>query len=193
MNLGEVPVAGHLNLELKARCADPARVRRVLEEAGADFRGTDAQRDVYFAVGEGRLKLRRGTIERSLVFYRRADWAGTRRSEVTMARLEALDPAGLDALEATLASALGVRTVVEKRREIRHVDNVKFHLDEVPGLGCFVEIEAIDLDGTIGELRLREDCEAWRVRLGIALEDLVAFSYADPAPEPLSSTPGRSS
>jgi adenylate cyclase class 2 len=198
---GGSTVAGHLNVELKARCADPGRVRRVLAEAGADFRGTDAQRDVYFAAAAGRLKLRRGTIERSLVFYRRADRAETRRSEVTMARLEGLDPPALDALEATLAAALGVRAVVAKSREIRFVDNVKFHLDEVPGLGTFVEIEAIDLDGTRGEERLRAQCEAWRARLGIAGEDVVAFSYADvgteaaPAPdsEPASSTPGRSS
>ena len=193
-------MATHLNVELKARCADPARVRRVLAEAGADFRGTDAQRDVYFAVDDGRLKLRRGTIERALVFYRRGDRAEARRSEVTMARLEGLVPAALDALEATLAAALGVRTVVEKRREIRFVDHVKFHLDEVPGQGSFVEIEAIDLEGTIGEARLREECESWRGRLGIAAADVVAFSYADGADaapdrdsEPASSTPGRSS
>jgi len=190
-------MAAHLNVELKARCADPARVRRVLEAAGADFRGTDAQRDVYFAVEDGRFKLRQGTIERSLVFYRRGDRAEARRSEVTMARLEGLAPAALDALEATLAAALGVRAVVEKRREIRFVDHVKFHLDEVPGQGSFVEIEAIDLDGTIGEERLRAECEAWRGRLGIAAGDVVAFSYADAAlerdSEPASSTPGRSS
>ena len=60
-------MAGHLNVELKARCADPARVRTLLDGAGADFRGVDDQRDVYFEVPEGRLKLRRGTIERSLI------------------------------------------------------------------------------------------------------------------------------
>jgi predicted adenylyl cyclase CyaB len=188
-------VAAHLNVELKARCADPERIRRLLAEAGADFRGTDAQRDVYFAAPGGRLKLRRGSIERGLVFYRRADRAETRRSEVTMTRLEAVAPATLDALEATLAAALGITAVVEKRREIRFVEHVKFHLDEVPGLGCFVEIEAIDLDGTIGAERLRAECEAWRSRLGIAESDVVAFSYADAilASEPASSTPGRSS
>ena len=186
-----------INVELKARCADPDRVRRVLDEAGADFRGTDRQRDVYFAVPEGRLKLRRGTIERSLVFYRRSDRAEARRSEVTMARLEAAAPEAMDALEDALTAALGIRAVVEKRREIRFVDNVKFHLDDVPGRGRFVEIEAIDLTGSLGEDRLREQCEAWRRRLGIAEQDLVSFSYADApdvpdAPEPSSSTPGRS-
>ena len=193
-------MAGHLNVELKARCPDPARVRRLLEEAGADFRGLDRQRDVYFRVDHGRLKLRRGTIERALVHYHRADHAGAKRSEVTLARLEALAAPELDAIEAALAAGLGVSTVVEKAREIRFVDNVKFHLDEVPGLGAFVEIEAIDLDGTRGEAVLRAQCEAWRVRLSIAEADLLAHSYSDliiaaaaaAEPEPVSSTTRRS-
>ena len=183
----------HVNVELKARCADPARVRAMLEAAGADFRGTDAQRDVYFAVPDGRLKLRRGTIEQALVFYRRDDEAVAKRSAVTLARLEAAPPAALAALEDVLAAALGVRAVVEKRREIRFVDNVKFHLDDVPGQGAFIEIEAIDLDGSRGEAHLRAQCEAWRERLGLSSPDLVASSYADfAAVEPASSTPGRS-
>jgi len=60
----------------------------------------------------------------------------------------------------------------------------------VPGVGAFVEIEAIDLDGTRGEERLRAQCEAWQERLGLDPGDLVADSYADFAA--LSSTPGRS-
>ncbi len=124
-------------------------------------------------------KLRRGTIERSLVHYRRADTADVKRSEVTLARLEALAPAELDAIEAALAAGLGVATVVEKAREIRFVGNVKFHLDEVPGLGSFVEIEAIDLDGSRGEAALRAQCEEWRLRLAIAEADLLAHSYSD--------------
>lgn len=184
----------HLNVELKARCDDPARVRRVLEEAGAEFRGTDLQRDVYFAVPAGRLKLRRGTIERALIAYRRADEAAARRSEVKLADLAAVPEETLAALEETLATALGVLAVVDKRREIRFVDNVKFHLDELPGRGSFVEIEAIDLDGTRGEAALHAQCEAWRERLGVRASDVVAFSYSDPsipAAEPVPSTPGR--
>ncbi len=172
-------MAGHLNVELKARCPDPARVRRVLEAAGAEFRGLDRQRDVYYRVPDGRLKLRRGTIERSLIHYRRGDTAEVKRSEVTLARLEALASPELDAIEAALAAALGVATTVEKAREIRFVGNVKFHLDEVPGLGAFVEIEAIDLDGSRGEAALRAQCDEWRARLAIAEEDLVARSYSD--------------
>jgi adenylate cyclase class 2 len=168
-------VAGHLNIELKARCADPARVRALLEAAGADFRGVDEQRDVYFHVPEGRLKLRRGTIERSLIFYRRADDVAVKPSHVTVARLAEAP----EALEDTLAAALGVRAVVEKRREIRYLGNVKFHLDEVPGQGSFVEIEAIESPEARDEKTLRAQCEEWRVKLGIVPADLVAFSYGD--------------
>ena len=168
-------MAGHLNVELKARCKDPARMRALLEGAGADFKGVDDQRDVYFEVPEGRLKLRRGTIERSLIYYRRADDARVKPSHVTMARLGEAS----QELEDTLAAALGIRAVVEKRREIRFVGNVKFHLDEVRGQGTFVEIEAIESPEARDEDTLRAQCEAWRVRLGIAPEDLVAHSYGD--------------
>ena len=82
-------------------------------------------------------------------------------------------------LEDTLTAALGVRAVVEKRREIRFVGNVKFHLDEVPGQGTFVEIEAIESPEARDQETLRAQCEEWRVRLGIAPEDLVAYSYSD--------------
>jgi predicted adenylyl cyclase CyaB len=175
----------HLNVELKARCDDPSRVRRILEEAGADFRGVDEQRDVYFRVPMGRLKLRRGTIERSLIFYQRADAAEVKPSHVTMAK--ELAPALMAPLEDALTRTLGVTNVVEKTREIRFVGNVKFHLDEVPGLGAFVEIEAIESSDARTEGALREQCETWRTRLGIAPEDLVAHSYTDL----VSTSPGR--
>src|SRR4029079_12004012 len=96
--------------------------------------------------------------------------------QVTMATLPAeLGPALEDALQA----ALGVSNVVEKKREIRFVGNVKFHLDEVPGLGAVVEIEAIESPDVRTEEALREQCEAWRQRLGIAASDLVSHSYTD--------------
>ena len=175
----------HLNVELKARCPDPAHVRRVLDEAGADFRGVDEQRDVYFQVPMGRLKLRRGTIERSLLFYQRADAAAVKPSQVTMAN--ELDPGLLAPLEDALTTMLGAVNVVTKTREIRFIGNVKFHLDEVPGLGAFVEIEAIESPEARTEEALREQCETWRRCLGIAPEDLVAHSYTDL----VSTSPGR--
>ena len=78
-----------------------------------------------------------------------------------------------------ILEALGVLAVVDKRREIYFLDNVKFHIDRVAGLGRFVEIEAIDATGEIGRQRLRAQCEEYVKLLGIQPEDLVACSYSD--------------
>ena len=165
----------HLNVEIKARCPRPDAVRAALKAAGSDFRGLDHQVDTYFICSDGRLKLREGTIERALIHYRRNDQAGPKKSEI------ALFPVGEDSatLRDLLAGALGVKVVVDKQREIHFVDNVKLHVDEVEGLGSFVEIEAIDTEGTIGEARLREQCNEWIERLGIRAEDLLETSYSD--------------
>ncbi|NDC79066.1 MAG: adenylate cyclase, partial [Chitinophagia bacterium] len=56
-----------LNVEIKARCGDPSGIRKFLLNQGADFIGTDHQRDTYFHVPTGRLKLRRGNIENALI------------------------------------------------------------------------------------------------------------------------------
>ncbi len=163
-----------VNVEIKARCDDPGPIRAVLRERGARFVGEDHQIDTYFNVPRGRLKLREGAIEHALIFYERTNQSGPKRSDVWLYRPEA-DPA----LKALLTAALGVRIIVDKRREICFIDNVKFHIDRVEGLGAFVEIEAIDEDGSIGEEALRAQCEAYLRLFRISPEDLVALSYSD--------------
>lgn len=164
----------HLNIEIKARCADPGRIRTLLQELAADFKGEDRQIDTYFNVPEGRLKLREGNIENALIHYRRTDQAGPKRSEVTLYRTT---PGA--ALKEVLTTALGVRTVVDKKREIYFIGNVKFHIDSVKGLGSFVEIEAIDVDGSLGEVKLREQCDYYLDLFDIREENLVEESYSD--------------
>ena len=162
------------NVEIKARCPDPDRIRHLLEVAGAVFRGVDVQRDTYFHVPHGRLKLREGTIENNLIYYHRPDQAAPARSDVM---LHAISPGtGLGAL---LTAALGVRVVVQKRREIYFAENVKFHIDEVEHLGAFVEIEAIDRDGSLDEVLLLAQCRRFIDHLGIEEAQLVEASYSD--------------
>jgi adenylate cyclase class 2 len=164
----------HLNVEIKARCADLAAARAALARRGAVCRGTDHQVDTYFRCPVGRLKLRAGTIENALIHYDRADQPGPKDSHVT---LFPVAPGG--ALGPLLARALGVVVVVRKRREIHFVDNVKIHLDEVDGLGTFVEVEAIDPDGDLGRDRLLAQCTDLMAALGVRAADLVASSYSD--------------
>lgn len=163
-----------LNIEIKARCSNPARIRRLLEAEGADFRGVDHQIDTYFRVPDGRLKLREGNIENALIHYQRESKAGPKRSEVLL-----YHPVETPDLKAVLKAALGVLAIVDKHRHIYFIDNVKFHVDEVKGLGTFCEIEAIDKDGSLGEAKLREQCARYLDYLNIPEDELIEVSYSD--------------
>jgi predicted adenylyl cyclase CyaB len=68
---------------------------------------------------------------------------------------------------------------VVKRREIYFVDNVKIHLDELEGLGQFVEIEAIAPRPDFLEEELHAQCAFFIKTFGIQPEDLLAESYSD--------------
>ncbi len=164
----------HLNIEIKARSAEQDKIRALLRERAARFVGEDHQIDTYFRVPRGRLKLRQGTIERNLIYYQRPDQQGPKASNVMLYK-----PGPDAALKEILTQVLGVLVVVDKRREIYFIDNVKFHLDHVDRLGTFVEIEAIDDDGTIGEARLHEQCAHYLDLFEIAEKDLVRVSYSD--------------
>lgn len=165
----------HQNIEIKARCADAAFIRQFLTDHMAEFKGTDEQTDTYFNVSTGRLKLRQGNIENSLIFYSRENIAGPKMSQVN------LFPVGSesDLLKQILINANGIKVVVKKKREIYFIDNVKFHIDEVDGLGSFVEIEAIDKDGSLGLEKITEQCAHYLQKLNIADEHLLTHSYSD--------------
>lgn len=163
-------------VEIKARSRDHVRQRGILLSAKADFRGEDHQIDYYFNVPTGRLKLRSGRIEQSLIFYQRPDRTGPKASAVSLTRLSSQREA--NELATTLDRALGTWVAVDKHREIYFIENVKFHLDRVKGLGTFIEIEAI---GSRPEeaIALREQCIHYQRLLGIDEEDLIKHSYSD--------------
>lgn len=165
---------GHVNVEFKARLRDRSRIHAAIKARNARFVGRDHQIDTYFNVPRGRLKLREGTIENALIFYHRADEKAARRSDVML-----YHPEPFTTLKSMLTQALGVRIIVEKDREIFFIENVKIHLDHVRGLGEFLEVEAIDATGEIGEDRLRESCGEYLDLFGIGEDDLLARSYSD--------------
>lgn len=163
-----------LNVEIKAKCSDPSFIRQYLISKGADYRGTDEQTDTYFNVPNGRLKLREGNIENNLIFYERINQAGPKNSHFHLVKVE--DTKGLKAL---LTKSNAVKAVVRKKREIYYINNVKFHIDEIPGLGSFVEIEAGNKLADLSEQQLREQCDFYLRELEINKSDLIDVSYSD--------------
>ena len=166
-----------LNIEIKARCHDSEKVRRYLLDHNAEFRGVDEQTDTYFDVRNGRLKLREGNIENNLIFYERDDQQGPKKSLFHLVRIE--DAKGL---KEVLTKSIGIKAIVKKRREIYYIGNVKFHIDEVPGLGSFVEIEAGNVTGDISQEELQRQCDFYMAELEIQTRDLLENSYSDMLP-----------
>jgi adenylate cyclase class 2 len=164
----------HLNVEFKARCEDASKIRAVLSKHNAVYKGEDRQKDTYFNVTRGRLKLREGILENCLIYYERNNQEGPKQSNVSLFAVQQGT-----ALKELLAKSLGVKVVVEKRREIYFHGNVKFHIDDVEGLGSFVEVEAIDLSGTLGRERLEQQCHQYLREFGISRSQLVSNSYSD--------------
>jgi predicted adenylyl cyclase CyaB len=161
------------NIELKARDPDPARSLQASLDRGAEDHGWLQQLDTYFKVPRGRLKLREQDGAAELIYYERSDEAIERESNYRIAPVE--DP---DGLKDALGSALGILVAVEKSRRLLLWRNVRIHLDQVGGLGSFIELEAVaepdsDLSGeyrNVAELR-----EA----LGITDERILAVGYSD--------------
>jgi adenylate cyclase class 2 len=164
----------HLNVEIKARCGNQDKIRNILKKLNADFKGTDHQLDTYFNVPVGRLKLREGSIENYLIYYQRKNQDDPKESQVTLFQNNPRS-----SLKSILQKALGILVSVDKTREIYFLDNVKFHLDSVVELGSFIEIEAIDFDGSIDRDVLYKQCEAYMSLLEISSDDLISHSYSD--------------
>ena len=163
-------------VDIKARCEDPERIRGILKAQNASYDGLHHQRDIYFKTPEGKLKLRKSGETEKLAYYQREYQEGSERSRSDATSVHVQPSSGLEEL---LTRALGVSAVVDKEREIYSINNMRFHIDQVSGLGRFVEIEAIDDNGNIGVERLREQCNHYLGLLGIKPEDLLTGSYSD--------------
>jgi adenylate cyclase, class 2 len=163
-----------LNFEFKATSRNNEALELILQKFNPQFIGEDFQRDTYFNVKSGRLKLREGNIENALIHYHRENGAEAKQSDVLLYQHNPDKN-----LKAVLTAALGIKVVVEKRRRIWFVENVKFHFDHIEGLGDFVEVEAIDKHGDIGLDKLKQQCSFFATVLRIKKEEYVAESYSD--------------
>ncbi len=162
------------NYEFKARTDQLPALEEKLLTLEPRFAGEDRQIDTYFRVAAGRLKLREGNVENALIHYERADTAGAKESKVIL--YEHRPDARLKEI---LTKTLGVKTIVDKRRRIYFIDNVKFHFDTLAGLGTFVEVEAIDRDGRFSLDELARQCRHYAAFFGIGESDYIAHSYSD--------------
>jgi len=162
------------NIEIKARVASLERIRPIAERLATEHLGRQLQTDTYFHCRRGRLKLREiDGRDAQLISYARPDAANAKASHYYLTPVP--DPA---ALKQSLAEALGIRSVVVKDRDIYLHHNVRIHLDQVQGFGCFLELEAVLVEG-MDERDGRAQVERLQQQLGIDAEDLLPGSYGE--------------
>jgi predicted adenylyl cyclase CyaB len=161
------------NIEIKARLADPQGVRERAERLATSGPVLLDQDDSFFESPKGRLKLRCMPEGAELIAYRRADDRGPKLSEYW--RSPVAEP---ESMRELLAQALGLAGRVRKRRVLFLAGRTRIHLDEVQGLGHFMELEVVLADG---EALSSGEAEAQALLLALQIPDaaLVRTAYLD--------------
>ena len=162
------------NFEFKAKVNNIETYENKLLTLNPVYIGIDHQIDTYFNTTKGRLKLREGNIENSLINYNRADINGSKQSDIILYQHEPNV-----ALKNILMQQLGVKIVVDKKRKIYFIDNVKFHFDIVDGLGTFIEVEAIDNKEEFTIEHLKNQCDKYFNFFELDKTNVIDKSYSD--------------
>jgi predicted adenylyl cyclase CyaB len=163
------------NVEVKVRIK--GNIEGLRERAGA-LAGQPStlirQEDTFFRTPRGRLKLRvPDTGNAELIYYERSDRPGPRPSVYIVARVN--DAA---ALKIVLDASLGVRGFVRKQRELFLAGNTRIHIDDVEGLGRFLELEVMLSAGDLPSAASQRCLEIMNL-LGARESDLVERAYID--------------
>lgn len=162
------------NIEIKARVDDFKALKARAASLSDQPLKILPQEDTFFNTEQGRLKLRIQSPDQGyLIYYQRPDQGGPKRSDYHLA--ETNDP---DRLKKVLTLAYGVRGVVKKIRYLYMVGQTRIHLDEVEGLGHFMELEVVmgtDQSDAEGQA-IVEDLMR---RLGVREDALIEGAYMD--------------
>lgn len=162
------------NLEIKCVYPEKISALKAIKNIGAKYKGILVQKDVYFKLSSGRLKLRSINNKRhELIFYHRAETKSARYSNYKIVRVSPHKQ-----ILKILTRVLGRLVTIEKKRELYIYQNVKIHLDSVKSLGNFLEFEVacrtvLDERQAAGKMRFLKK------EFGIKKKDMIAVSYSD--------------
>jgi len=161
------------NIEIKAKIRDFDRLKKWVEQISDTPVEIIPQTDTFFHTPQGRLKLRELGGHGQLIYYERVDVSGPKRSNYFISHTD--EPASLAEV---LTFGLGVRGVVRKQRLLYLVGKTRIHLDQVEGLGNFLEFEVVLDDEDTPEEGEQIAAELMQT-LGIKETDLVEGAYMD--------------
>ena len=173
-------MARKINLELKYFCKDFTSIRKVLCSIGAEKESIKKQKDYFFNLPKeknsqipARLKLRISNKKQSLIFYKRPTFSKNNATPSDVIVVPVRDKETLF----LLSKALGIKVIVEKRRELWRKGNTIFHLDRVKGVGNVFEIEVWTKPKTLKQDK--RNFERYKKELLPYLDKVIAGSNED--------------
>lgn len=162
------------NIEIKARVRNFDEMRQHAERLSDMPLQVVQQEDTFFNTEMGRLKLRILAPDRAqLIYYTRPDQEGPKRSDYHI--YETADP---ENLKRVLELTYGIRGVVRKTRYLYIVGQTRIHLDDVEGLGQFMELEVVMQAGQ-SDAEGQAIAEGLMTGLGVERSDLLEGAYLD--------------
>lgn len=162
------------NIEVKARARDFEGIRSRAEKLSDIPVQVIPQEDIFFHTEKGRLKLRiLGPEHSQLIYYTRPDQEGPKRSDYHITRSP--DPGNL---KRVLELAYGIRGIVRKTRYLYLVGQTRVHVDDVEGLGRFMELEVVLEEGQ-SDAEGQKIAEDLMTALGVERDDLIDGAYMD--------------
>lgn len=130
-----------VNLELKVKLKSFNPVRKLLGEINAEYIGILKQTDLYYKTAGNLLKLRIENGEQSIIKYLRDEKSRDRFSSYQCLKFSSGDAAEL------FNNVFDIEAIVNKKRYIYMYNDTRIHLDSVKGLGYFLELETLVLNG----------------------------------------------
>ena len=129
------------------------------------------QRDIYYKIATGRLKLRIiNGITGNLIYYDRIERNIKRVSNYMISCTDTPDE-----LRDILKRLYKVQVVIEKKREIFITKNIRIHLDRVKKLGDFLEFEIIYTSYEQAQKKMNELIKYFKLNE----EEFIKNSYSD--------------
>lgn len=161
------------NIEIKAKIHNYDRVKRLVEELCPIPIQTEQQEDTFFNTPKGRLKLRETIGESAIMYYDRPNSHGPKQSDIALSFTN--NP---DTLKSVLSKSIGIRGVVKKRRILYKYAQTHIHLDDVEGLGKFIELEVVLMENKSAEdgNKIVQDLME---KFDIQNSDLIDVAYID--------------
>ena len=161
------------NIEIKARINDYEKVKGLIEGLCPLQIQTEQQEDTFFNSPKGRLKLRVSDGKSEIIYYDRPNSFQPKQSDIAISFID--NP---DTIKSVLEKSNGIRGIVKKKRILYKYAQTRIHLDDVEGLGKFIELEVVlreDQTAEDGELIANEMMD----KFGIQKTDLIDVAYID--------------